>query len=116
MNKCRTIETANQVEYEGFVNACLNDGYILSSSSCGMHGSEREGFGELWFAVLSLPPADKEECKLDVKVCSDCNEGMKQINKMYRKNYWKMIFNLHNTFGSKWIAIKSLWIMKKWDR
>ena len=75
MNKCRTIETANQVEYEGFVNACLNDGYILSSSSCGMHGSEREGFGELWFAVLSLPPADKEEvCELDMKVCSDCND------------------------------------------
>jgi len=76
MNKCRTIETANQVEYEGFVNACLNDGYILSSSSCGMHGSEREGFGELWFAVLSLPPADKEVCECDLgKRLPDCKCG-----------------------------------------
>ena len=38
---------------------------------------------------------------------------MSAIKKMYRKMYWRMIFDLHNTFGVKWIAIKSLWIMRK---
>ena len=75
MNKCRTIETANQVEYEGFVNACLNDGYILSSSSCGMHGSEREGFGELWFAVLSLPLRTRKRCvMMTVRIVMELTE------------------------------------------
>ena len=94
MNKCRTIETANQVEYEGFVNACLNDGYILSSSSCGMHGSEREGFGELWFAVLSLPPADKEylecECGADISnrcnFCQDCGAVVPSLSEKIKEN------------------------------
>ena len=40
-------------------------------------------------------------------------EITKELIKMYRKVYWSQIFSFKTAWSIKWIAIKSLWIMRK---
>jgi hypothetical protein len=40
---------------------------------------------------------------------------MKKVKKMYRKLYWSQIFNRYTTWKVKKIAIKSLFIMRKYN-
>ena len=35
--------------------------------------------------------------------------------KMYRKVYWSMIFSRTASLQARWIAIRSLWIMRKFN-
>ena len=36
-----------------------------------------------------------------------------ELIKMYRKTYWGMIFSRTASLQSRWIAVQSLWIMRK---
>ncbi len=41
---------------------------------------------------------------------------IKGLRKMYHSLYWKQIFNFKTSLRVKWVAIKSLWYMRKLTR
>jgi len=36
------------------------------------------------------------------------------LGKMYRGMYWRSLFGNSTSIGARWVAIRSLWIMRNW--
>jgi hypothetical protein len=39
-----------------------------------------------------------------------------KVCEMYRKMYWNVIFSKTAAIKARWLAVRSLWIMRKWQR
>jgi len=52
MQKVLTIEESSNSDFEKMVNAFLEDGYKISSTSCGFANSENYDFAGRWQAIL----------------------------------------------------------------
>lgn len=52
MSSIKVIDVSDEDEFEGYVNAYLEDGYKLLSSSCGFVNSENYGFSRVYPAIL----------------------------------------------------------------
>jgi hypothetical protein len=54
---------------------------------------------------------DREDDMLGVPISE--MSGWDSVNQMYRDMYKGQIFNRKTSFGVKWRAIRSLWLMRK---
>lgn len=53
--KVETIDESSELDFRRKINVLLNQGYLLSSSSCGFVNDAKYDFCGSWQAVLVLP-------------------------------------------------------------
>ena len=59
-------------------------------------------------AIYQPPPAGRVPMKSELP-------EMPGLHAMFRRMYWGQIFSLKATFAVKWIAVRSLWILRNFN-